>query len=157
MRKSLLIGALIALCACKAQAPATPAAPAAPATPAAVETPSSPATPATVASPATTAVANTPAFVDKVWRVQASSAVEPGTTYTFLGDGTLVIDSPNGTPLHGSWSYDNEQLTMVEEGMRYPTDILALDADMFRIRSHNPGGAVEITLVPAPGAPPPAH
>lgn len=93
------------------------------------------------------------AFVDKVWRVEASTAVEPGSTYTFLADGTLVIDSPNGTPLHGSWSYDDGKLTMTEEGVAYPTDILKLDASTFQIRSNNPGGAVEITLVPAPDVP----
>jgi hypothetical protein len=35
----------------------------------------------------------------------------------------------------------------------YPTDIVALDAGTFQIRSHNPGGAVDIALVPAPDAP----
>ena len=67
-----------------------------------------------------------PAFVDKVWRAQAATAVEAGTTYAFLADGTLVIDSPNGTPMHGRWSYANDRLTMVEEGLSYATDILEL-------------------------------
>lgn len=89
------------------------------------------------------------AFVDRVWQVSTSTAAEPGTTYTFLSDGTLVVDSPNGTPMHGKWSLENGALTMVEEGVSYPTDILALDAKQFRLLSHNPGTPVEISLVPA--------
>jgi hypothetical protein len=36
---------------------------------------------------------------------------------------------------------------MIEEGIPYPTDILELTADRFRIRSHNPGEPVEIGMV----------
>jgi len=38
---------------------------------------------------------------------------------------------------------------MVEEGIAYETDILELRDDAFRILSHNPGKAVETTMVPA--------
>ncbi|HEY0660027.1 MAG TPA: hypothetical protein VGD21_01690 [Lysobacter sp.] len=151
MRKLLLIGAVVLLSACKPAAP--PSAPAEPAAPAAAEAPAAPATETTVPVTPTT---DAPAFVDKVWRVRASSAVEPGSTYAFLADGTLVIDSPNGTPLYGSWHYDAGKLTLTEEGIAYATDILKLDAGTFQIRSNHPGGAVEITLVPAPDAPMPA-
>ncbi|HEU0306387.1 MAG TPA: hypothetical protein VFR30_05415 [Lysobacter sp.] len=144
MRKLMLTVSIILVCACK-PAPSTSQR----AQPASVEPAGAPA-PAVAAADAPTGAA---AFVDKVWRVQASTAVEPGSTYTFLADGTLVIDSPNGTPLQGSWNYDGGQLTMTEEGVAYPTDILKLDASTFQIRSNNPGGAVEITLVPAPDVP----
>jgi hypothetical protein len=39
---------------------------------------------------------------------------------------------------------------MVEESISYRTEILALDEGTFKIRSHNPGTPVDITLVPAP-------
>jgi len=93
-----------------------------------------------------------PAFADKVWKVKASSAVADGTTYTFLSNGTLVIDAEQGTPGYGQWTYVDGALTMIEEGQSYPTDILRLDDQTFEIRSNNPGGAVTITLVPAEGA-----
>lgn len=100
------------------------------------------------------AVAATPAstihaaadFVDRVWRVQASSAVEPGMLYVFLSDGTLLITAHGSTPTLGQWRYENGALMMIEEGQSYPTDIVALTADRFTIRSHNPGTPVEITL-----------
>jgi len=101
--------------------------------------------------------ADTPPFADKVWKVQASSAVAVDTTYTFLSNGTLVIDSHQGTPGYGRWTYVNDALTMIEEGQAYPTDILRLDDETFEIRSNNPGEPVTITLVPAIGMPlPPA-
>ncbi len=94
--------------------------------------------------------------MDKVWKVKASSAVAIDTTYTFLSDGTLVIDAQQGTPGYGQWTYVDGALTMIEEGQSYPTDILRLDDRTFEIRSNNPGGAVTITLVPAEGAPLPS-
>ena len=96
------------------------------------------------------------AFVDKVWRVKSSSAVEADTVYAFLSGGTLVIDSPNGTPMYGQWRFEGGKLTMVEEGQPYPTDILRLDAGELHLRSHNPGEPVDIVLVLAPDAPLPA-
>ena len=146
MRKLILVASIVLLSACK-PAPSTSQ----PAEPAPVA--EAPAAEAPVPAPTGETPAGAPAFVGKVWRVQASTAVESGSTYAFLADGTLVIDSPNGTPLHGSWSYENGKLTMIEEAMAYPTDILKLDANTFQIRSNNPGGAVEITLVPAPDVP----
>jgi len=104
-----------------------------------------------------TAPAVTPAaFVDKVWRVKSSSAVEADTVYAFLSDGTLVIDSPNGTPMHGQWRFEGGKLTMVEEGQSYPTDILRLDANELHLRSHNPGTPVDIVLTLAANEPLPA-
>lgn len=92
-----------------------------------------------------------PAFADRVWRVVESSVVEAGTTYTFLADGTLLIDAPGGTPATGHWDYRDQQLTMIEEGISYPVDIVRLDANRFTIRSNNPGGAVTIVMQSAPG------
>ncbi len=94
-------------------------------------------------------------FVNKVWRVRESSGVAPGQLYVFLSEGTLVMASPNGKPAFGTWKYEGGALTMIEEGIPYKTDILKLSKDEFRIRSNNPGGAVEITLVPAEELSPP--
>src|SRR3546814_9949974 len=99
--------------------------------------------PATAAMPAS--AINAPAdFVDRVWRVQASSAVEPGMLYAFLSDGTLVITAHGSTPTVGKWKYENGALTMIEQGQSYPTDIVVLSADQFTIRSHNPGPPAEL-------------
>jgi hypothetical protein len=155
MRPLPPIVAFIVLAACK-PAPSTsePVPPAPAATPAtAAPTTSAPTASTPAPGPAGDPTAQVPAFAGKVWRAQASTGVEAGTTYAFLADGTLVIDSPNGTPMHGHWSYDNDRLVMVEEGISYATDILELDSDAFRIRSNNPGGSVEIALVPAPDVP----
>lgn len=92
-------------------------------------------------------------FVNKVWRVSASSSVAPGTLYVFLAEGTLIVASANGKPAMGTWRYESDALTMVEEGIAYKADILKLSKDEFRIRSHNPGKSVEIALVPANGPP----
>ena len=88
-------------------------------------------------------------FVNRVWKVEASSSVSPGMMYVFLSDGTLVITSPNGRPAFGTWKSENGKLTMVEESLEYAVDVLALDANRFRIRIHNPGEPVEITFVRA--------
>jgi hypothetical protein len=100
-------------------------------------------------SSASTPSATRPDFVNRVWAVSTSSAVAPGTLYVFLSEGTLVIASPNGKPMLGSWKRSGDGLILVEESIEYPTDILKLDADSFVIRSHNPGTPVDISLVPA--------
>ena len=108
---------------------------------------------ASTATIATPAGADAPAFVDKVWRVGPATGVEAGTTYTFLHDGTLRIDAPHGTPANGRWRYTDGRLTMIEDGIAYPTDIVSLDATHFVIRSHNPGGVVEIAMTADTRAP----
>ena len=140
-----VLTATLFLAAC--DRPATTPEPAAPA--AETPAPSEPAPVATPAAPAEPAAPAVPEFVGKVWEVKSSSAVEPGTQYSFLADGTLVIASKNGPPGYGKWTYENGALTMIEEGISYPTDILKLDAGTFEIRSHNPGEPVNIVLVPA--------
>ena len=90
-----------------------------------------------------------PMFVNKVWKVAASASVSAGMLYVFLEDGTLVMAGPGGKPALGSWKRDDGALIMVEESIPYRVEILELTSDTFRIRSHNPGAPVEITLVPA--------
>lgn len=151
MRKLIVAVAIAVLSACK-PTPSPSLAEQPTPEPALTATPAAPAPAPAPAAEAATA----PAFAGKVWRMQSSSAGEPGSTYAFLTDGTLVVDSPNGTPMQGSWRYDDGKLVLVEEGIAYATDIVKLDATMFQIRSHNPGGVVDITLVPAPDVPLPA-
>jgi len=107
-----------------------------------------PAQPAQSAAPAADVATHavTPAFAGKTWKVTQSSAVAPGTTYEFKERGTLVVTTPGSPPLTGSWAWSEGNLTMTEEGITYPTDILTLDDHTFRIRSNNPGEPVEITL-----------
>ncbi len=108
----------------------------------------------TDAAAPTTPPANVkPGFVNKVWEVSLSTGVSPGMLYAFLSDGTLVITSPNSKAAFGAWTYKNGKLTMVEGAQEYKTDILSLSHDELRLRSHNPGGSVEIVLVPARVAP----
>lgn len=90
-----------------------------------------------------------PAFTDRVWQVGASSAVERGMLYVFLGDGTLLIASAHGTPSLGRWVSADKRVVLIEEGLRHPADILSLTADTFRIRVRSPGEPVDITFVPA--------
>ncbi|HJR73708.1 MAG TPA: hypothetical protein VJ806_08725 [Luteimonas sp.] len=142
--------AALALSACQKQPQPDPAA--APAAPASEPAPAATPEPAPGAQPVEPAAPAMPAFVGKVWEVKTSSAVEPGTQYSFLADGTLVIASKNGPPGYGKWTYENGALTMIEEGISYPTDILKLDAGTFEIRSHNPGEPVTISMISAPNA-----
>lgn len=103
--------------------------------------------------PASQAAPGQPGFANKVWEVSQSSGVVPGMLYVFLSDGTLVMASPRSKPALGAWTYKAGALTMIEDSLEYKTDILALNHDEFRIRSNNPGGSIEITLVPAKSAP----
>lgn len=92
-------------------------------------------------------------FVNTVWSVSTSTNVAAGTLYVFLSEGTLLITSSHSKPALGTWKYENAVLTMVEEGIPYKADIVKLSKDEFRIRIHNPGEPVEMTLVPADGPP----
>ena len=95
-----------------------------------------------------------PTFINKVWRVSESTGMSPGQLVVFLSDGTLVFASGNSKPALGQWRSENGTLTMIEEGIAYPTDILSFSPAEFRIRSHNPGGSVETRFVPADTAAP---
>jgi hypothetical protein len=92
-------------------------------------------------------------FINKVWKVGSSPTIEKGMLYVFLSEGTLVLASPHATPAFGRWEYKNGALTTTEESIRYKVDILKLTRDEFRIRIHNPGEPVDITLIPAEGVP----
>lgn len=154
MNKTMLAAAIaLTMAACSKPAPTEPAQAATPDTAAQVApAPAAPVAPTAEETAPGAQAASAPAFVDKVWQVKESSAVATGTRYTFLSDGTLVIESQGNPPGYGKWTYENGALTMIEEGQSYPTDILKLDAGTFQIRSHNPGEPVSIALVPATGA-----
>lgn len=109
--------------------------------------------PAPAQAPSAAPAGTQPSFINKVWRVSEPSAVASGTLYVFLSDGTLLITSTRSKPALGTWTYARGALTMVEESIPYKVDILNLSNDEFRIRSNNPGGSVEIPLVPADHVP----
>jgi len=88
-------------------------------------------------------------FVNKVWQIKTSNGIEPGMLYVFLSDGTLVMASPSSQPSLGRWARTEKGLNLIEEGITYPTEILSLKRDEFRIRSLNPGEPVELQLAPA--------
>ncbi len=88
-------------------------------------------------------------FVNRVWTVAESKQVAPGEVRVFLSDGTLVMTSPHAAPAFGKWRYGDGRLTIIEEGLEYPVDILALDENAFRIRMLSPGEPVEILFAPA--------
>ena len=100
-------------------------------------------------APATTASPVAPGFVNRVWQVIDTTDVKTGMMYAFLSDGTLVMTSPNGTPALGTWKLSPAGLTMIEESIPYETEIVTLTPTEMQLRSHNPGGAAEIRLVPA--------
>lgn len=107
----------------------------------------------TSAAPAPAAPADAPpTFINKVWRVAGPSESARGMLYVFLSTGTLVIHGPHDTPALGTWTQDGGALTMVEEGVAYPVDILALSNTEFRIRMHNPGAPTDIDFVAADGS-----
>lgn len=94
-----------------------------------------------------------PGFINKVWEVSLSTGVSPGMLVVFLSDGTLVMTSSNSKATFGAWTLNDGALTMIEDSREYRVDILSLSDDAFSIRSHNPGGSVEIAMVPATSAP----
>jgi hypothetical protein len=117
-----------------------------------------PATPAAAPPPA--AVAPSPLdierFVDRVWVVDASTSVAPGSLYVFLSDNVFVVSPKAGTPAVGTWAEGVDGLVMTEKGRTAKIDVLELTAERFRIRVHTPRTPTEIALVPAvrPAAPP---
>ena len=137
MRLPVVLVCLCALSACHRQAPPPVAEAAAP----------PPATPASAPPPVLPSpIARMPTFVGP-WRAIEGSGVEVGTRYTFQPDGTLLVEAPHGTPSRGAWRFVDGALTMTEEGVDYPTDIVVSDAGHLHLRSHNPGGVVELVLV----------
>jgi heat shock protein HslJ/uncharacterized membrane protein len=105
--------------------------------------------PATMEPAAPVRSAEQDSFVSKVWQVADSEQVAVGSLRVFLPDGTLVMTSPQSTPAFGTWRIEGGRLTITEEGLDYPTDILALSEYAFRIRMNSPGEPVEILFEPA--------
>ncbi len=106
--------------------------------------------PAGSASLAASPAAPEPApWVNRVWRVAESTQVQVGSLRVFLADGTLVMADPHGTAALGSWAQDPGGVTITEEGLTYPVEILAASEDELRIRIHGPGEAIEIRFEPA--------
>lgn len=105
--------------------------------------------PAATETPAPASADKTLNAVNRVWKVSASPDIQVGQLYAFLSEGTLVVAAGNGTPSFGKWSAKDGGLEMVEEGIAYAVDIVALSPSELRIRIHNPGKPTEITLVPA--------
>ena len=136
---ALLVVSLLALVACERsdESKSTPAPAAAPA-PVAAQPPAE----------------SKPSFVNRVWAVAESKQVAVGDLRVFLSDGTLVMTSLHATPAFGTWRTNGDRLTIVEEGLEYPTDILELNERAFRIRMHSPGEPVEILFTPAEQVPP---
>ncbi len=130
-----LAALLLALAGCERAAPPSAAPEAPPAGPPAIE-------------PDVSAETR-PSFVNRVWEIAESPQAEPGALRVFLADGTLVMASPNATPAIGRWRYADGRLVIVEEGLEYPTEILELGEDSFRIRMLSPGEPVEIRFKPA--------
>ena len=145
----LLAAALVV--ACQADAPEPVLDTASPATADTALQPARSTDTATVPVPQPADAAAAPGFVDRTWVVQASSAVAEGTTYRFNGDGRLEITGPDGgAPMAGEWrALDESRIEMTEEGIDYTVDILEQGDARLRLRSHNPGEPVKITLVPA--------
>jgi len=88
-------------------------------------------------------------FVNKVWKVVESPAGATGDLYVFLSDGTFVKAAPEAVPELGKWNFDGAILKMIEGGLPYDVDILALDESEFRIRCRHQQGSYELRFVPA--------
>lgn len=114
---------------------------------------------ALLAVPATVAAAPVPDAIEtltsQVWQVTASRAVAAGSLYVFLADGTLLVGTPGSTLARGRWRSEGGGLVMVEESQSHPAEVLELRRDRLRLRSHNPGSPVEMTLQPVAAAAPP--
>jgi hypothetical protein len=108
-----------------------------------------PAATSTTAPPPAPTVA--PSFINRVWQVEKSEQIPAGPLYTFFSDGVLVITSPGNTPLVGAWARTDSGLTMTEESITRPVDVLELTAERFRIRINGVGEPVEIQFAPAKG------
>ena len=96
-------------------------------------------------------------FTNRVWRVAQSTGVPVGTLYVFLSDNTMLITPPAATtPVLGRWHSAAGGLVLIEEGFRFPADIVELGQERFVIRVHREGSSVDIAMVPARDLTPPA-
>ncbi|HEU4522691.1 MAG TPA: hypothetical protein VFT12_11855 [Thermoanaerobaculia bacterium] len=91
-----------------------------------------------------------PPFVNRVWRVVEATEVPVGSYYSFLSDNTLLVTRPGATtPDLLRWHSAAGGLVIIEEGYRFPTDILEQGAERFSIRLHRRGGTDDVVMVPA--------
>jgi hypothetical protein len=120
--------------------------------------PSPPAPPASETPAASTGAAapagppaerGVPDFANRIWKVAKGSAGDPGTYYVFLGDGSMLISSPHGTPALGAWHYSGEVLTLVEESVPHQATVLHATPDTLAIRIVGSGQPVDMTFVTA--------
>ena len=88
-------------------------------------------------------------FINRVWRVSASSPTSASCIYVFLSDGTLLTTSLVSQATLNMWTYKNGNLTIVEGSLPYKVEILKLDQTEFRIRVHGQEGPVELAMAPA--------
>ena len=96
-------------------------------------------------------------FTNRVWRVVQSPAVPAGTLYVFLSDNTMLVTPPAATaPMLGRWHSAGGGLVLIEEGFRFPADIIELGAERFAIRIHRGGTTIDVLMVPARDLTPPA-
>jgi hypothetical protein len=99
-------------------------------------------------------------LIDRVWVVDASTAVAAGSLYVFLADNVLVVSPKGGTPTVGTWAEDVEGLVITEKGRTSKVDVIDLTAERLQIRIKGAKAATDITLSPAirpepaPAAPP---
>jgi hypothetical protein len=87
-----------------------------------------------------------PSFVNRVWRVTAATNIPPGSLYAFLSDGTLVVTSPTTKAALGMWTFKNNVLTLVQEGVPLAADIVKLDSMELQIKMRPPAEPFEVAF-----------
>ncbi|NNU44826.1 hypothetical protein [Ramlibacter montanisoli] len=107
--------------------------------------------PAAAAAPAPAPAPQRPALsLDalsaQAWRVTESKAVAAGSLYVFLPGGTLLVATPGSTIARGRWRAEGAGIVMEEDSLSYRVDLLELHERRLRLRSHNPGAPVDMTL-----------
>ncbi|HUP45220.1 MAG TPA: hypothetical protein VM779_06875 [Thermoanaerobaculia bacterium] len=89
-----------------------------------------------------------PSFLNRVWRVVEAKDIAVGTYYVFLSDNTLLITPPGATtPRLGRWHFAAGGLAVIEEGYRYPADILEAGEERFAIRIHRGDESEDVVMV----------
>ena len=88
-----------------------------------------------------------PPFINRVWQVVDAADIARGTYYVFVSDNTLLVTAPGAAkPSLGRWHFAGGGVVLIEEGFRYPADILEQGEERFAIRLHRPGGPVDVRM-----------
>ena len=88
-----------------------------------------------------------PPFLNRVWQVVEAADIPAGTYYAFLSDNSLLVTAPGASaPKLGRWHFAGGGLVLIEDGYRYPADILEVGPERFSLRLHRPGGAVDVRM-----------